>query len=117
LSDRPQLSCLEGRGLKVRKLAEFHYRVEECLDLYPNARGRDWRFHHLPSGKRGSVRACNVHSWVPAFLAKPPAPKIEQIPVGEAGWWNCAMPGCDFKMRDDGSAESAKRMTEHMESH
>jgi hypothetical protein len=32
-------------------------------------------------------------------------------------WWRCPVPNCSYRMRDDGSASAAARMSRHFESH
>lgn len=45
----PQILALENYGFTVRRITDYHYRVNEVLDLYPTSR----RWHNLRTGKRG----------------------------------------------------------------
>lgn len=117
MSDRPEFSKLESKGLKVRQFGPFHYRVEERFDVFPNDRGVDWAWHDMATGRRGVKPPDQIQHFVPQYLQANPAPTPVAAPVTEAGWWNCAMEGCDFKMRDDGSAESARIQFKHLETH
>jgi hypothetical protein len=111
-----ELSKLEGLGLGVERLAEFHYRVAARFDVFPNQRNFYWKWHDIVTQKRGTCWAKDLHSFVPGYLKSNPAPGPIVIRQ-EKGWWNCPMQGCAFKMRDDGSAISAARISAHMESH
>jgi hypothetical protein len=110
-----ELSKLETLGLE--RLAEFHYRIASRFDLFPNNRNLYWKWHDLVTETRGTCWAKDLHSFVPGFLKSNPKPEPIPMPHTEKGWWNCPVEGCTFKMRDDGSAASARRQVEHMETH
>jgi hypothetical protein len=122
MTDRKQISKLESLGLGVTKLSFYHYRVAERFDIFPNERGQDWRWHDLVTDQRGECNPRDLHSFVPGFLKAHPAPERistarELAEVAEPGWWNCPVFRCPFKMRDDGTSQTAKRQIEHLELH
>ena len=65
-NERPErireILALRELGYDVKKLTEFQFRINNCVDLYPTHR----RFHHLGSEQRGryqSARQC-VDKWL-----------------------------------------------------
>lgn len=48
-----EIESLTELGYSVKKLTEYQYRINDTYDLYPIHNN----FHHLKSGKRGSVKS------------------------------------------------------------
>jgi len=117
MSDRPQLSYLEGDGFKVEKFSDFHYRVASRFDIMPNNRNARWAWHDIVTQKRGYLYMGEFRKFVPDYFKR--HPRAETLPIvgAEKGWWNCGIEGCHVKLRDDGTSASARKQLEHLEQH
>jgi hypothetical protein len=118
LNDRPELAKLEAKGFKVHKFTEYHYRVDDRLDIFPADKIRAWAWHDLSLDVRGRCWPGDLHSFVPGYFEKNPVLETERLPVlGEKGRWFCPIQDCTFEMDDDGSAEASRKELEHLETH
>ncbi|HXP82612.1 MAG TPA: hypothetical protein VN976_22120 [Verrucomicrobiae bacterium] len=119
MTDQRALSKLEGNGLKVHKFTAFHYRIADRFDVYLNDRGCKWKYHDLPTGIRDEIWPHKLAAFVPAFLKENPVEEAVRSlpPHAPKGVWSCGMPGCTFEMADDGTAESARKQLDHLETH
>ena len=117
MSDQKELSKLEAKGFKVHKFTDYQYRVNDRLDFYANDRDREWRWHDIKTDERGRKPMSQVCYFVQRYFESLPPVGSASTFRSELGWWNCAMPGCSFKMRDDGSSDAARRQFEHLEQH
>jgi hypothetical protein len=117
MTDRPEITKLEKKGFSVRRFSQYHYRINEQLDLFANERNREWLWHDIFSGERGNVLRLNVDSFVPTYLKRHPAQVKDHFTFAGEGWWACPMPGCAVKLRDDGSSKAAKEQAAHLEGH
>lgn len=57
---------LEDAGYTVEKKTEYHFRINDVLDIYPT----NARWHNLVSGKRGSFRGKNLARFVREHLGE-----------------------------------------------
>lgn len=118
VSSRPGLVKLEAKGFKVHKFTEYHYRVNDRLDIFPADKIRAWAWHDVSLDVRGRCWPNDLHSFVPGYLEKNPVPETEHLPfLAAKGRWFCPVQGCTFEMDDDGSAPASKKQVEHLEKH
>jgi hypothetical protein len=119
MEDQQVFEQISAMGFKVHKFTPFHYRLADRIDVFPNIRSTLWRFHDTSTGRRGSINHHELAKFLPKFMEQNPVAQTKRLTVvsNERGWWNCQIEGCKFKMRDDGTAASARRMSEHLDSH
>lgn len=120
MSDRKELSQLEGDGWIVHKFTDYHYRVASRFDVMPNDHGRKWAWHDLMTEERGYLPAGEFRSFIPEYFKRHPRPEpVETVAPATAktGVWQCPLPGCTFELADDFSSVIAKQISEHLETH
>jgi len=51
---------LKRAGFEVKRMSEYQYRINDCLDIYPSNK----RFHDLRTKERGDIRGIGFGSFV-----------------------------------------------------
>lgn len=72
---RHELADLAKLDLRIMQFTEYHYRVDDRFDVFPNDRGGDWRWRDINSADKGWLTPRKIPTFVPAYLREHPAPK------------------------------------------
>jgi hypothetical protein len=68
-----EILALESRGYRVEQLTLYHFRINDCLDIYPI----HFRYHDIKTGRRGTIR--NLNHFVDTFFKTISRSKAKEV--------------------------------------